>query len=149
MWLDDAPVTQGPHDGNPVWSPDGRFLAFTGRRGEKEGDSTLHVTPVDAPGELRTVCTMPDGLGDVTWSPDGRWLAFISRTRDDRYEAEDVAGRRPARSTGSSPGSTARTGCSTGPSTSTSSRPTAPTPPATSHPASSSTAASWLADSTA
>ena len=95
VWLDGAPVTAGPHDGNPEWSPDGKFLAFTSRRGEKKGDSTLHVLPVAGPGETRTVCTMPDGLGDLAWSPDGRWIAFTSRTRDERYEAEDVTWQAP------------------------------------------------------
>ncbi len=95
VWLDDAPVTAGAHDANPTWSPDGRFLAFTSRRGEHKGDSTLHILPVGAAGELRTVCTMPDGLGDVSWSPDGTWLAFTSRTRHERYEAEDVSWQAP------------------------------------------------------
>jgi dipeptidyl aminopeptidase/acylaminoacyl peptidase len=95
VWIDDAPATAGPHDASPTWSPDGRFLAFTSRRGEKQGDSTLHVLPVGAAGELRTLCTMPDGLGDVAWSPDGRWLAFTSRTRDERYEAESAAWQSP------------------------------------------------------
>jgi dipeptidyl aminopeptidase/acylaminoacyl peptidase len=95
IWLDGAPVTDGPHDANPTWAPDGRFLAFTSRRGEHKGDSTLHVLPVDGPGETRTVCTMPDGLGSVAWSPDGRWLAFLSRTRDARYEATDESWQAP------------------------------------------------------
>jgi dipeptidyl aminopeptidase/acylaminoacyl peptidase len=95
VWIDDAPVTAGPHDASPTWSPDGRFLSFTSRRGEKEGDSTLHVLPVDAVGELRTLCTMPDGLGDLAWSPDGEWLAFTSRTRDERYDAESAAWQSP------------------------------------------------------
>jgi dipeptidyl aminopeptidase/acylaminoacyl peptidase len=95
IWLDGAPVTAGPHDGNPAWSPDGRWLAFTSRRGEKEGDTTLHVLPTAGPGELRTICSMPDGLGDVAWSPDGRWFAFTSRTRDARYEAKDVSWQAP------------------------------------------------------
>lgn len=95
VWIDDAPVTAGDHDGSPTWSPDGRFLAFTSRRGEKDGDSTLHVLPVVAVGELRTLCTMPDGLGDLAWSPDGRWLAFTSRTRDERYDAESAAWQSP------------------------------------------------------
>lgn len=95
VWLDDAPVTAGEHDGNPAWSPDGRFLAFTSRRGEKKGDSTLHVLPVGTPGEVRRVCTMPDGLGAVAWSPDGRWIAFTSRTRHERYEQPDESWQAP------------------------------------------------------
>ena len=95
VWLDGAPVTAGPYDAQPAWSPDGRWLAFTSRRGENKGDSTLHVMPVGGPGEVRTLCEMPDGLGDVAWSPDGRWLAFTSRTRDARYEAKDVSWQAP------------------------------------------------------
>lgn len=95
VWLDDAPMSAGDHDGNPTWSPDGRFLAYTSRRGEKQGDSTLHVLPIEGPGELRTVCTMPDGLDDVAWSPDGRWFAFTSRTRHERYDAKDVSWQAP------------------------------------------------------
>lgn len=95
VWLNDQPLTAGPHDGNPAWSPDGKSLAFTSRRGEKKGDSTLHVVPVDRPGETRTICTMPDGLGDVAWSPDGKLIAFTSRTRHERYEAEDDSWQAP------------------------------------------------------
>ncbi len=95
VWLDGAVVTAGEHDHSPVWSPDGRHLAFVSRRGEKKGDSTLDDHPVHAPGEVRTVCTMPDGMDALAWSPDGRWLAFISRTRDERYEAEDVTWQSP------------------------------------------------------
>ncbi len=99
VWIDSGPVTGGDHDGNPVWSPDGRHLAFTSRRGEKKGDSTLHVLPIAAAGEVRTVCTMPDGLGDVSWSPDGRWLAFISRTQDERYREKDESWQAPRKVT--------------------------------------------------
>jgi dipeptidyl aminopeptidase/acylaminoacyl peptidase len=97
VWLDGAPVTAGPHDDGPFWSPDGRRLAFTSRRGERKQDRTLHVLPVDGPGEVRTVCTMPDGIGSPQWSPDGRWIAFTSRTRHERYEAEDVSWQAPRR----------------------------------------------------
>ena len=125
-----APVTNGAHDGGPVWSPDGRWLAFTSRRGEKEHETTLHVLPVDGPGEVRTVATLPDGVANVAWSPNGQWLAFTSRTRDPRYEAKDE--RSHARkierffSRLDDEG-----GSSTAPSTSTSSPPTAPAPSAT------------------
>ena len=53
------------------------------------------MLPVDGPGEVRTVATMPDGASDLRWSPDGRWLAFTSRARDARYEAEDERWQSP------------------------------------------------------
>ena len=81
------PVTGGEHDGNPTWSPDGRHLAFTSRRSPKKGQTTLHLLPVVAPGETRTVATMRDGISDVSFSPDGRWLGFLSRTPHERYSA--------------------------------------------------------------
>jgi dipeptidyl aminopeptidase/acylaminoacyl peptidase len=95
VWIDAAPVSSGEHDGSPAWSPDGRFLAFTSRRGEKKGDSTLHVLPVASPGETRTLCTMPDGLGDLAWSPDGALLVFTSRTQHERYTKESAAWQSP------------------------------------------------------
>ena len=95
VWVDDSPVTAGEHDGSPCWSPDGRHLAFTSRRGEKKGDSTLHVLPTSGPGELRTLCTRADGMNDVKWSPDGKWLGFTSRTRDERYEQKDASWQSP------------------------------------------------------
>ena len=96
IWLDGSPLTAGPNDSQPVWSPDGRHLAFVSRRGDDDKKkTTLHVLPVDGPGELRTVCAMADGIGDVAWSPDGRHLAFTSRTRHDRYDAKDVSWQSP------------------------------------------------------
>lgn len=95
IWLDDQPMTAGPVDTNPTWSPDGRFLAFTSRRGEGPGEATLHVLPVGVPGEVRTVATMSDGVDSPRWSPDGRWIAFTSRTPDPRYDAPDDSWRSP------------------------------------------------------
>lgn len=90
------PLTSGAkNDGSPTWSPDGRSLAFVSSRGENKGEATLHIMPMGEPGELRTIATMKDGLGDVTFSPDGRWVAFTSRTRDERYEAEDESWQAP------------------------------------------------------
>ncbi|MDN5795723.1 MAG: S9 family peptidase [Intrasporangium sp.] len=88
------PVSGGEHDTAPEWSPDGRELAFVSRRGEKEGEATLHVLPVDG-GETRTVTTLKEGISQVRWSPDGRWVAFLSRVRDERYAAKDVSWQPP------------------------------------------------------
>ncbi len=94
------PITAGERsDANPVWSPDGRALAFTSRRSEKKGEATLHVLPVHGPGEVRTLATLPEGIGCLRWSPDGRWLAFTSRTRDARYEKDEESWHAPRRIT--------------------------------------------------
>jgi len=90
-------ITNGPRDRNPQWSPDGHWLAFTSRRGDEDHESTVHVLPVDGPGEVRTVATMPDGAGDLAWSPDGRWLGFTSRTRDPRYDTKGEKWQPPRR----------------------------------------------------
>ena len=88
-------ITGGENDGDPTWSPDGRSLAFTSKRGAKSDESTLHVLPVAEPGETRTIATMKGGVEHVEWSPDGRWFAFTSRTPHERYDAEDESWQAP------------------------------------------------------
>src|SRR5580704_10900489 len=74
--------------GNPRWSPDGKWLAFQGRVGEKHG--LLLARPDGS--EITTLVEkiegsnspLPGGGQDVTWSPDGKQIAFISSTPDER-----------------------------------------------------------------
>lgn len=62
-------------DWNPVWSPDGKVLAFESFRNGARGvytvyTDTAHVTPIAAdPGASRW---------SPAWSPDGRYLAHVS-----------------------------------------------------------------------
>jgi dipeptidyl aminopeptidase/acylaminoacyl peptidase len=89
------PLTSGEHsDGLPRWSPDGRLLAFTSRRGE-EGATTIHVLAADGPGEASLVATVPSGVTALEWSPDGRWLAYAARVADPHAGVEPKA--RPPR----------------------------------------------------
>jgi dipeptidyl aminopeptidase/acylaminoacyl peptidase len=90
------PLTAGEkRDGNPSWSPDGTWLAFTSGRSEKKGETTLCIIPLGMSGEIRTVATMPDGVGSIAWSPCGTWIAFTSRTQDERYSKDDVSWMSP------------------------------------------------------
>jgi dipeptidyl aminopeptidase/acylaminoacyl peptidase len=92
------PLTAGEHgDGQPTWSPDGRRLAFTSRRSDEEGVSTLHVIPVGGPGETLTLCERPERIGRPVWSPDGTRIAFASRERTGRYADGDDERSRPPR----------------------------------------------------
>jgi hypothetical protein len=122
------------HDGNPTWSPDGTTLAFTSRRSPKKGETTLHALPIGGPGETRTLATMPDGVGDVRSAPTAAGSRSSAAHQDERYacpapRTATRAGRRRARSSGSSPGSTVKAGCTTARSTCTSSPPMAPAAP--------------------
>jgi dipeptidyl aminopeptidase/acylaminoacyl peptidase len=58
---------------NPRWSPDGRFLAFTSKRGEK---SRLYVMRL-AGGEAEALTDGKSDVGDMRWSPDSRSIAFV------------------------------------------------------------------------
>jgi len=78
--------------GGALWSPDGKWLAFFGKQGEKTG---LFVARADG-SEVTylaesngTNSPLPGTGKEATWSPDGKQIAFISSTPDPRAaEAE-------------------------------------------------------------
>jgi dipeptidyl aminopeptidase/acylaminoacyl peptidase len=86
-------------DGNPRWSPDGNWLAFTSNRGEDaKAPAALYVIPAQG-GEPRRLTTLKESVEWVAWSPDSTRIAFTARARDDAYEEEDDRKRQPRRFT--------------------------------------------------
>jgi Tol biopolymer transport system component len=71
-------LTNNPADDTtPVWSPDGKQIAFASNR---DGRWQIYVMNADGSG-LRRVSQSTFSDFSPTWSPDGKWLAFAS-TRD-------------------------------------------------------------------
>src|SRR3954470_18582686 len=75
-------TSAGEKDGEPQWSPDGRWIAFVAKRpavGAEPADDEPQVYLI-APdgGEARRLTTMPTGAFGIKWFPDSRRLAFIS-----------------------------------------------------------------------
>lgn len=73
------PLTRGHRDTSPVWSPDGRWVAFV--RAEPKGKPQLHVVEATG-GEPVALTDAPLGAGDPRWSPDSRRLVYVARVPD-------------------------------------------------------------------
>lgn len=76
-----VPVTNNVEmDDNPVWSPDGNWLAFASNR---NGSNDIYVVNAEG-GESRRLTYHSGADTPSSWSPDGRWILFRT-TRDDPH----------------------------------------------------------------
>ena len=72
-------LTRSGHDSSPVWSPDGKTLAFLSSR---SGNSQVYLLSMEG-GEAHPLTKLSTGADIVKWSPDGKALAFTSSVYPD------------------------------------------------------------------
>lgn len=85
LWLVDVEgerireLTHGNwRDSSPVWSPDGRKIAFLS---DRDGTNQIHVMWLDTR-EVAQLTHIPLSPGNLNWSPDGKSLAFTMFLED-------------------------------------------------------------------
>jgi dipeptidyl aminopeptidase/acylaminoacyl peptidase len=89
-------LTTSATETQPMWSPDGRWLAYTSN---STGRLEVHLRPFPGPGEAITVST--SGGSSPAWNPNGRELFYIEPGQEqDRMMAVSLAAPgRPNRAT--------------------------------------------------
>ena len=67
---------------NPKWSPDGEWIAFSSKRGEK---TQIHVIRVMG-GEASQLTRTEMNISNFEWSPDGKKIAFLQSEDNSKEE---------------------------------------------------------------
>lgn len=104
LWLIDVTGEAEPRrltatneaEGGVDWSPDGRRIAFTTKRGTDEVNQ-VYVLNMDGPGEAVRITNVSTGANTPKWSPDGSRIAFESRVYPGAADDEANAAEKKAR----------------------------------------------------
>jgi serine/threonine protein kinase/Tol biopolymer transport system component len=113
IWVDDWArgalarlTTSNSHSSGPVWTPDGRRIAFASQRGEKAVAMTfnLYWQRADGSGEAQRLTTSENQQVPGSWHPSGKVLAFEERSSHLSVmllpmEGDDASGWKPGKPT--------------------------------------------------
>jgi tricorn protease len=70
----DLTNTSGARELWPVWSPDGRWIAYAS---DRTGEYEIYIRPQDGGGDERRLTSLGAGFrSNLTWSPDAKKIAF-------------------------------------------------------------------------
>ena len=72
-------LTQSGQDSSPVWSPDGKTIAFLSSR---SGEAHVYLLALEG-GEAQRLTKLSTGADLMKWSPDGKTIAFTSSVYPD------------------------------------------------------------------
>ena len=67
-------LTTGGHEGEPIFSPDGKWIAFTG---QYDGNTDVYVIPAEG-GTPKRLTWHPGTDEALGWTPDGKRVLFLS-----------------------------------------------------------------------
>jgi len=73
------------NDRNPVWSPDGVYIAFLSTRDKKSG---IYIIPTEG-GSERKLIEEDGAFASLKWTPDGKELVYIFRYNDSHSEKDE------------------------------------------------------------
>ena len=88
-------LTAGDKDSDPVWSPDGKWIAFAAKRKDDEEPQVYLIAPDG--GEARRLTSIATGASGLRWFPDSRRIAFISWVWPDLKTEQAQAKRKKER----------------------------------------------------
>ena len=83
-----ALTAEGLRASEPVFSPDGKTLAFISQR-DKDDAGQIYLLPLATPGEAQRLTQVPTGVSGLKWQ--GKHLYFISRIWPDKSWDEMAA----------------------------------------------------------
>jgi len=70
-------------DGNPVWSPDGKRIAFASDRGGAQG---VYWQSADGTGEVQRLVESKNQVVPQSFSPDGKTLAYLENAVNTQWD---------------------------------------------------------------
>jgi len=91
-------------DGKPIWTPDGRRIAFSSQRDGKV--ENLYWQPADGTGDVQRLTVSTNRQMAASWHPSGKFLAYTEtnpKTLDDLMilpmEGDEASGWKPGKPT--------------------------------------------------